>query len=522
MPDDSEANESHRRFRIAGMPLSAIAFLLLSAVIALIRSHYHLLWADEFGTAATGSIPGIAQLIHVELTKPYSPDPIGYTVLMHAVIHVFGVSALAMRLPSMCGYLLMQGCLFYFVRRISSERAATFALAFPALAGIVSYSIQARPYGLWLGLLALAMLSWQTATRRDSRRTSALVILSLSLAMAVNTQYYGVLLFVPLCAAESIRVLERRRVDVPVLVSIFAGMGGLIVAMPFAKALSQFSADHQPTEVNYHFITHSYLWLMFGYDAVSVHMQRLICFGIALFLISLIAGFAGLRSRVALRLPHAEAAFVLILSAYPILVYLLARFVTHFAESRYTQPALIGITAILAVLMASFLERKTSGRIVLASLFAAIAISGFFRIRSEKELGLSTMASLALDTVTQHSLEATRDQPIYVANPTVFFIVGYYSPSPDLRSRIRVVYSEDPKNYSEAWGDEYRQLVNGRAAGIRDFVPYELVSKPGTEHLLLLYHNPWDWTDQALSASHAQITYLGQVSGGDLVSVRFP
>jgi hypothetical protein len=156
------------------------------------------------------------------------------------------------------------------------------------------------------------------------------------------------------------------------------------------------------------------------------------------------------------------------------------------------------------------------------SLFAAIAISGFFRIRSEKELGLSTMASLALDTVTQHSLEATRDQPIYVANPTVFFIVGYYSPSPDLRSRIRVVYSEDPKNYSEAWGDEYRQLVNGRAAGIRDFVPYELVSKPGTEHLLLLYHNPWDWTDQALSASHAQITYLGQVSGGDLVSVRFP
>jgi hypothetical protein len=53
-------------------------------------------------------------------------------------------------------------------------------------------------------------------------------------------------------------------------------------------------------------------------------------------------------------------------------------------------------------------------------------------------------------------------------------------------------------------------------------VPYELVSKPGTEHLLLLYHNPWDWTDQALSASHAQITYLGQVYGGDLVSIRFP
>jgi hypothetical protein len=183
---------------------------------------------------------------------------------------------------------------------------------------------------------------------------------------------------------------------------------------------------------------------------------------------------------------------------------------------------MIGITAILAVLMSSLLERKTTGRIVLVSLFAAIAISGFFRIRSKKEQGLSTMASLALDPVTQRSLEATRDQPIYVANATVFSIVGYYSPSPDLRSRIRVVYSEDPDYFSGVTADVSWQLANGRAAGIRDFVPYELVSKPGTEHLLLLYHNPWDWTDQALSASHAQITYLGQVYGGDLVSIRFP
>src|ERR1017187_368545 len=126
--DDSDAHGSDRQLRIAGMPISAIAFLILSAVIALIRSHYYLLWADEFRVAITGSIPGIARLIHVELTKPYSFDPIGYNGLMHGVIHVFGVSALAMRLPSMCGYLLMQVCLFYFVRRISTEHAATFEI----------------------------------------------------------------------------------------------------------------------------------------------------------------------------------------------------------------------------------------------------------------------------------------------------------------------------------------------------------------------------------------------------------
>ena len=198
MPNDSEANESHRRFRIAGMPLSAIAFLILSATIMLIRSHYHLLWADEFGVLYTVSISSVARYIHILLTNPVMFDPLVYSIVAHASICLFGAGAFAIRLPSMCGYLLMQVCLFYFVRKIASERAATFALAFPSLVGVSSYAAQARPYGLLLGLSALAMLSWQTVTRLDRRRTLALVVrLSLSLILAVNTQYYGVLIFIP-------------------------------------------------------------------------------------------------------------------------------------------------------------------------------------------------------------------------------------------------------------------------------------------------------------------------------------
>jgi uncharacterized membrane protein len=155
------------------MPLSAIAFLLLSATIMLIRSHYHLLWADEFGVFYTVSISSLARLIHLQLTRPVVFDPLVYSISAHASIGLFGESAFAIRLPSMCGYLLMQACLFYFVRRIASEDAATFALAFPALMGVSSYAVQARPYGLLLGLSALAMLSWQTATRRDSRTNTS-------------------------------------------------------------------------------------------------------------------------------------------------------------------------------------------------------------------------------------------------------------------------------------------------------------------------------------------------------------
>jgi hypothetical protein len=328
------------------MPISALAFLILTAAIALLWSHYQLLWADEFGVITTASIPSITQLIHIELTKPFSWDPIGYNALMHTVSRLFGLSAFAMRLPSMGGYLLMQVCLFYFVRRIATERAATVALAFPALVGIVSYSAQARPYGLLLGLSTLVMLSWQTATRRSSRRTLALVVLPLSMAMVINTQYYGVLLLVPLFAAESIRIFERRRADIPVLVSIFACVAGLAIAEPFARALSRFSAYHQPAEVSYHFISHSYLWLMMGNLTLNARMQHVVGFSIVGVLLALVGEFVRLRSKVTLNLPHAEATFVVILLAFPVLAYLLAKYVTYFVESRYVQPAIIGIAAI--------------------------------------------------------------------------------------------------------------------------------------------------------------------------------
>lgn len=526
MPNDSEANESHRRFRIAGMPLSAIAFLILSATITLIRSHYQLLWADEFGVLYTVSISSVARYIHILLTNPVMFDPLVYSILAHASICLFGAGAFAIRLPSMCGYLLMQVCLFYFVRKIATERAATFALAFPSLMGVASYAAQARPYGLLLGLSALAMLSWQTATRRDSRRTLALVGLSLSLAMAVNTQYYGVLLLIPFCAAETIRILDRRRVDIPVLLSLGAGMVGTLILLPFTRALSPIHADFM-NDVSYHFITHTYLWMMLGYFDLSVPMQyilpmqHIIGLVFAVLLVVLFCEFLRKRSSVTIPLPRAEAVFLVLLAALPVLGYLLAHFVTKLIEGRYVLPAIIGVTAILAILGAPLLHKKTIGRIVLVLLFVAIAVTGVLHIRSEIVQAQGTMASLVLTPETQRILAMFPGQPIYVADGAVFLMLNYYSPSSDVRSRITLIYSQDEEMLYQHSVHLSITSANMRAYGVLNIVPYESVSRSGTDQLYLLYHNCY-WTDQALSASHAQITYLGQVYGGDLVSVRFP
>jgi hypothetical protein len=509
------------------MPLSAIAFLLLSATIMLVWSHSHLLWADEFGVLDTVSISSVARYIHLQLTTPVVPDPLVYSICAHASIYFFGADAFAIRLPSMCGYLLMQVCLYYFVRRIASEHAATFALAFPALMGVSIYAVQARPYGLLLGLCALSMLSWQTVTRNDSRRTLALVVLSLSLILAINTHYYGVLLFIPLCTAESIRILERRRADVPVLLSIGAGMAGILVLLPFAHALAPFHA-YVMNDVNYHFITHSYLWMMMGNADLGVPVQYIVpaqhILGIvaAVLLVIPIWGFWHKRPGLTILLPRAEAVFMALLAALPVFGYVVAHCVTKFMEGRYILPALIGIAALLAVSIAPLLQNKTIGRVVLVSLFVAIAVTGVQHIRTEIELAQGTMASLVLTPETQRNLAMFPGYPVYVMNPGVFQVVGYYSPSPDIRSRITLIYSQNeerPHRYSD-----YLSITsaNLRGYGVQNVVPYESVSRYGTEQLFLLYHNSVDWTDEALKDSHARISPLGQVYGGELVSARFP
>lgn len=151
---------------VRGLPLSAILFFLLTATISLLWSHHKLMSQDEFFVLQTDSIATVSQLIHIQRTTPISLDPLVYHLLAHASMRLFGADAFALRLPSFLGYLLMQVCLFFIVRRVAGERAGVFALAFPALTAALFYSVEGRPYGLLLGLYALTLLSWQAATRR--------------------------------------------------------------------------------------------------------------------------------------------------------------------------------------------------------------------------------------------------------------------------------------------------------------------------------------------------------------------
>jgi len=529
MDSSSEANASAGtarvfRFAIAGIPAPAIAFLVLTAAISLVLSHYSLLWYDEFLVLWTDSVSSIGQLAHIQLACPISLHPFGYDPIVFASIRLFGAGPFAIRLPSLFGYLLMQVCLYVFVRRVAPERTAVFALAFPALNTTLIYASEGRPYALMLGWFALAMVSWQTAVRRESGRILALVLLTAAVVMALNTHYFGVLLLVPLCGAELYRSLQRRRLDIPVIASIGAGMAGILFTLPFMKAVHVFH-DHyyrsdgaRPSE-----IAKTYLSILPGYGFTHRHALIAVLF-LAIVALSVLWGCIRQLRRRTISLPNAEAVFLILLAGLPFFEYLLTFVLATSLEPRFVHGVLVGVSPLVAIAFIPLLRREIAGRIVLLALFFTIGFFGFMHIRAFRNDGRTTMSGLQLAPEVKAALMASPTKLLYVAATYEFSRASYYEPDLEVRSHLALVYSEEQEL-------RWHHGDTGALTGLhmRSFtgfhiLPFELLAKQPGDNLVLVFNareHPDDWTEETLTAGHFSLRRLGPFAGGEVTAVRF-
>ena len=499
--------------------------LLLTAAVALTWSHIKLLDQDEVFVLQTDSVPSVAQLIHVQRHFPISLDPMVYHLLGHASIKLFGAGAFAVRLPSLLGYLLMQVCLFGIVRRIAGDRAAVVASAVPALTATLFYAAEARPYGLLLGLAALILLAYQHVTRDDHESRAAwLVTLALSIALALNTHYFAVLLMIPLCAAELWRIARTRRIDWPVAIAIVSGMAAFGFALPFYKAAGEFRKHYYNAgRVGLHAITQAYRALFIAYTEYSMRTQHMLMAVLVLFAIALIVAATVRFRSTDILLPSAERVFLLVLAALPFFGFLLARFVTHSIEVRYVLSAIIAIAVLIAIAALPLLRSARSANIVFGVLLLGILAAGVERVREERVKADERLAYLTISPELEEQIVSASDPHLYVQNMGDFDEFGSYVTDTALRSRLSLVYSS---------GEEiallHHDTVSLTAEHMRHFTVFpitryeDLKAQPGP-HLMLLYHGGgWNWTDQALQQDRAQITFVGHALHGDVVSVVFP
>ena len=194
-PADTPSVAAERRGALpAWWPLAAL--LLAAAVLRFSTLGLQSFWYDEAFTpvhvlhASLGAT--LRSVVHTENTPPL------WYVLIWAWSRVFGTGAVALRLPSAVFGLATVPVAWAIGRELTGRRAtAIAAAAFVAVNPLfVWYSQEARAYGLFVLMSALAMLCFLRARREPTPRRLAAFAASASLALL--SHYFAAFLVAPM------------------------------------------------------------------------------------------------------------------------------------------------------------------------------------------------------------------------------------------------------------------------------------------------------------------------------------
>ena len=218
------------RYEAASVSVVALGYVLLEFARA-VRP----LWFDEIFTFQIACLPDLGSILHA---IPADGNPPLYYLLTRLSFRLLGQTAFAARFPSILAFTAALFATYYFVRRRCGPVFGMFAmLALSCTYMSTTYGSEARPYAFLAGFTGLTMVSWQAATEAKQNRLFPLIGMALGTAGAIASHHYGVIhVGVPLMFGEAVRLLKRRRLDVPLYVAGAAGLSALAVTLPLAVA----------------------------------------------------------------------------------------------------------------------------------------------------------------------------------------------------------------------------------------------------------------------------------------------
>jgi 4-amino-4-deoxy-L-arabinose transferase-like glycosyltransferase len=516
------ASEQTSQRRVCGLPLAAWGILLLTIALSLLWSHNKLLWVDEFLALYSDGVPTFRDVLNVQLHFPLGIEPPAFHFMTHASLALFGHNAFALRLPALLGFLLFQVCLYLFVERFAGSRAALIALALTLATSTVCRSLDARPYSMMMGLFALAMAAWQSATRAqdDGRpRLTALLLLWLAIALAMTTHYFGVLILVPLCGAELLRIVLRRRIDGAVATTLLLGAASIMMVLPFLPGTRIYRQHYYPAlPVTKLLVLELYRGALFdNHSPLSHALQMLAIYAMALVIIVTLA----LRLRRSIqRDPPQEWLGLALLAALPLFGIALDLAATHTVLPRYVLPAAFAFAAGVGIASQPLVQKSRVFYALLTLLLGAGIYVNLWNTAKDHDRSAETIASCDPPAAVKAALQQDPTQRIYMQTFSQFTIFSYYAPDPVVRSRLTLLIDKQQFAY-EGVDNVYLMTENLRHFAPFPVVPYEeFLQMP---HPLLLYYTDTEdkdvWIDRDLTARGRSMHTFGPWMQGYLAQL---
>ncbi|HEV2619113.1 MAG TPA: glycosyltransferase family 39 protein, partial [Acidobacteriaceae bacterium] len=506
-------------------------FALLSAlylIVAAGMSATKLLWLDELITLHIARL-GSAGAIWGALNSGADPNPPGFHLLVMVFRDLFGEHAFVLRLPAVIGYWVGMLALFLFLkRRVPALWAIAGTLLSLAMGGF-GWSYESRSYALFYGATMLALYCWtRHADEFVSTRTRyvALAGMTLSLAAGLCMNFFAVLAFFPIAAAEIIRTIQRVQDRGPFRFAMLALTIDWPVVFALAVAATPLLLFHNLIATSIlHFAP--YAWNKVGIGAVisgytdmvaevmwpllallgitfAVELLRKLPSGLPTGVPPWLANFITDPSpmRRARLLDYPEAAAVGTLIAYPFLGYALASFRGGMLSARFVIPVCFG-----AAIAGTLFAYRLFGSCRFGASIAVVLALLWFSSRQWYIAHLYEMQKHALFDLIQHIPPPDYPgQPVAFGDDLIVLPLEYYA-SPQLASRI--LYPVDFPAILRARGEASAEtnFWDGRD-NIYKFPIIPLAALQRTARTYLIVTGQRDWLVKDLIKHHYPVEPL--------------
>jgi len=386
--------------------------------------------------------------------------PLAY-YLTRIALWLFGESHLVIRLPEMLGYWLMTVCIYLFVRGYVPARFATVAMLTPLTTIAYSYSYFARPYGLMLGFGTASLLCWNNA-RASRSRVCWLIGLALSLACALASHWYAVLLFIPLALAEAVRLALTKQSDFPMWCALGLGSSSLLPLSQMIRGAQKFQSI-MSTPVGITAILDAYQTLLHSTSLLLISLLIL-----AWFSYEYSGSNEQKRNPETCRIPTDVTVLIAGLLLTPISGAGLAAFVTGVYSARYVFLTVVGVAIAVGLLVCKLEDGRRNRGIVALGVVALASMAQIYQNKSTllersaiaERTGL--FAILGCSTALKDS-----NEPIIVSDIHSFYILQYYSPA---RLSNRLVYLTEYNALASRMSKAMRRWNNWKVAEYKNFL----------------------------------------------------
>jgi Dolichyl-phosphate-mannose-protein mannosyltransferase len=468
-------------------------------------------WFDEVLTFYVASLPRSA-IWKALIAHAESGTPLSHLVAKISA-NIFGWTPFGLRVPSIAGYLAMMLCVYAIVRRYAGPIYAMIGAFASFMIYAPSYAVQARPYGLLLGLSGVALLCWQRVS--SGLRWLAIAGLFLSLATAVSLHYYAVLSLAAIGFGEIVRTFRRRRMDWAVWTALALAMAPLALLLPLIHANRMLGrgeySNFSPATLS-HAVENAKLFYLPGNGLLWA------AFALTAGICLLVFDKPKPQSAISFPVPalHEMVAWAAMLLA-PVEVLILGQLVTRIFHTRYGIVTVIGFSILLPLCLQR-ISRGSRGAalaelLVLILCFGAWYKQGYATDHSVENLNRSL-------TRWQQTANISR-LPILVADPLAFLPLAQGG-SKDVRSAV--VYTPDG---NEASGYKVIAAPDYSLMALRGIAPLNLPTfadfTSSHRRFLVLWDNSTaDWFVPKLRGMGAALRLCGMLDSSLLFLVDLP